>query len=427
MTTTRTDAQPVSAPNRVHPPSPKAPPRSLGERVSLLIQLVLSLAVVGGVFAYLWWSGAKATSPDEDKRPTPPEEVVQVAGPRAIRVRPGTPLDGKLQVAAVEAAWLTAPVLPVTGATLASLRPGKEGAQDAWQFATPDLLQGFSDWNKAVVDVQFQKTQLEAIRELSNYRVEEQKKVVARMERLVAAGTDTPKDLAVEQVNLRQFEIQGRKDIHEAENAVLVAQKTEATLARQLQQAGLEPTMLRSAAAEGDIVVAEVPERALGRVKLGMTCEVRFFALPDRVFTGKVSSISPVISREKRVLNVQFTVKDPENLVRPGMFAEIGLGTDKREALLMPADGVLHVGDKDYALRGAGAGTWQIAEVQTGELRGTSVEVLAGLTAGDRVLGQGAILLKPAVVRALEAPGVRSQESGVRSQESGVSKAAPAP
>src|SRR5262249_44438400 len=178
-----------------------------------------------------------------------------------------------------------------------------------------------------------------------------------------AAGTDTLKDLAVEETTLAQARIQARKDIHDQEQTVYVAKRTEATLARQLQQAGLEPTALRSAAVEGDIVVAEVPERAMGRVRLGMTCEVRFFALPDRVFTGKVSSISPVVSKEKRTLNVQFTVKDPENVVRPGMFAEIGLGTDRREALLMPADGVLHVGDKDYALRRADPGTCKIADV----------------------------------------------------------------
>jgi multidrug efflux pump subunit AcrA (membrane-fusion protein) len=140
---------------------------------------------------------------------------------------------------------------------------------------------------------------------------------------------------------------------------------------------------------------------------------VRFFALPNREFTGKVSSIAPVVLKEKRVLNVQFTVEDPENVVRPGMFAEIGVGTDKREALLMPADGVLHVGDKDYALHGGNAGTWEIADVETGELRGTSVEVLAGLKAGDRVLGKGAILLKPVVAHALEGSVMTPHGSGM--------------
>ena len=177
--------------------------------------------------------------------------------------------------ATARAAWLTSPILPVTGAALASLRPGKELSQDAWQFATPDLLSAFSDWQKAVMDIQFQETQLKAIRELNESKIDAQQEVVARMEKLVAAGTDTQKDLVAERTNLIQYKIQGRKDIHEAETNVEVARRTEATLARQLQQAGLEPTMLRSAAAEGEIVVAEVPERLMDRVKLGMTCEVR--------------------------------------------------------------------------------------------------------------------------------------------------------
>ena len=364
--------------------------------------MALSLAVIGGVLAYLRSAGKNASSPEEDKRPNRPEDVVQIAGPRSIRIRPGTPLDDKLRVTTANAVWLTSPVLPVTGAALASLRPGKELAQDAWQFATPELLTSFADWQRAVTDIQFQETQLKAIRDLNESRIDAQKKVVARMEKLVAAGTDTQKDLAVERTNLIQFEIQGRKEIHEAETTVKLARRTEATLARQLQQAGLEPTMLRSAAVEGDIVVAEVPERLMDLVKLGMTCEVQFYALPKRVFTGKVSSISPVISKDKRVLNVEFVVKDPEDVIRPGMFAQIGLGTDKRQSLLMPADGVLHVEEKDYALVATTPATWRITEVQTGELRGSDVEVLSGVKAGDRVLGQGAILLKPVVVRCLQ-------------------------
>ncbi len=356
-------------------PAPAAPPPPAHRRpsASLIVQLVLSLAGAGAVFAYLLWSSGHSSSGEDNKRPTPPDEAVQPVGSRLIRVKPGTPLDNKLQLATVDEAQLTAPVLPVTGTALASLKPGKEGP-DAWQFATPDLLGTFSDWQKAVVDVEFQKQQLKSVKELADFRVEAQKEVVERMEKLLEAGTERLKDVVAERVNLKQFEIQGKQDVHTAENAVKVAIKTEATLARQLQQAGLDPQMLRSAAAEGDIVVAEVPERALSRVKLGMTCEVRFLALPSKVFVGKVSSISPVISKDRRTLNVQFIVIDPDKVVRPGMFAEIRLGTDERPALLVPADGMLHVEDRDYVLiaekmSGGKVETWKVVEVQAGELR----------------------------------------------------------
>jgi cobalt-zinc-cadmium efflux system membrane fusion protein len=406
-----------------HAPSSK-PATSRTERISLAIQLALSFAVAGGVFFYLLLAGGKADHAEE-KRPTPPEpivtEVIWPKEPPALRIKADTPVFAKLVFDKVRRSRdLTEPVLPVTGAVLASLRPGtedakdkkkdkdvrdendKDKAKDAWQFATSDLLQAFADWQKAGADVQFQKTQRDAIKELADYRVEAQKEVVVRMEKLVEAGTERLKDLVAERVNLKQFDIQGRKEIHEAETAVKLAIRAEATLARQLQQAGLEPTALRSHAVEGEIVVAEIPEHFLERVRLGMTCKVTFFALPGREpFVGKVSSISPMINKDKRTANVQFTVTDAKKQIRPGMFAVVRLVTEEK-ALVMPADGILHVGDNDYALKGADDGTWQIIQVRIGELRGTDVEVLDGLKEGDRVLGQGAILLKPTVVRALQ-------------------------
>ena len=61
-----------------------------------------------------------------------------------------------------------------------------------------------------------------------------------------AIDAETIENLAIEETNLIQFEIQKRKKIHEQETAVKLSERTEATLARQLQQNGLEPTMLRS-------------------------------------------------------------------------------------------------------------------------------------------------------------------------------------
>jgi cobalt-zinc-cadmium efflux system membrane fusion protein len=412
----------------INQPEHAAPkqPDSRSERISLAIQLILSFAVAGGVLVYLMLAGGKADDADE-KRPTPPEEVVQIVGPRALFIKSGTPLDAKLDKdAKVRLATLTTPLLPVTGTALASLRPGDGKTKDAWQFASADLLQAFADWERAVTDVQFQKKQLTLITEMNDKRVERQKLVAERKKELVKIGTETIENLAAEETNLIAFEIQKRKEVHEQETQVNLSERTEATLARQLQQNGLEPTMLRSAALEGEIVVAEVPENMIRQVKVGMHCKVEFFALPDHKppFTGKVSSISPVISKDKRVASVQFIVKDPGKELLPGMFARIGIG-DERKALVMPADGVLHVGDHDYVLVADADGRWEIYQVETGELLKNrfdilpgdlvknDIEVLSGyslldplrkLQKDDRVIGAGAILLKPVVIRALQAP-----------------------
>ena len=290
----------------------------------------------------------------------------------------------------------------MTGTVAASLRPGAGKGDDYWQFNTPEVLTAYTDWQKATADIAFSESQLKSVKELAETRVESQKKVVARLEKLVQAGTDTPKDLAVEQTNLIQYQIQGRKEVHEAETAVRLARRNEAALARQLQQAGLEPDLLKSATSDMDIVMADVPEGFLDRVKVGQGCQARFVGIPQQVFDGKVTTIAPVISKERRSLRVLFVIHDPKDQLRPGMFAEIGLGTDPRDALLVPADGVVHIGRADYLLVASGQpDVWRVAEVQVGEPQNGRVEILRGVKPGDKVLGEGAILLKPLILQAL--------------------------
>src|SRR5205085_1314404 len=125
----------------------------------------------------------------------------------------------------------------------------------------------------------------------------------------------------------------------EAETALLKAKRDELTFARQLQQAGLDPALLTSVTSDVDIVMADVPERFLGTVKVEQQCQAEFFGIPKQLFRGKVKSIAPVISKERRSLRVLFTIEDLNDQLRPGMFAEIGLGIDEREALLAPSEG----------------------------------------------------------------------------------------
>lgn len=379
------------------------PPSARWAKAWSAIQMIVALTVTVSVIAYLLLKPAASTTTSDGERLPRQAEVVQPAGPDSIRIRRRTALEKKLQIVTVQSTQITSPILSVTGTVVASLRPGDGKGSDHWQFNAPEVLTAYTDWQKAIADIAFAETQLKRIKELDQTRVESQKKVVARLRKLVEAGTDTPKDLAVEETNLLQYQIQGQKEIHEGETAVRVARRNEAALARQLQQAGLAPEMLQSATADMDIVMADVPEALLSTVKVLQGCQATFFGLPGETFSGKVNSIAPVLSKERRSLRVLFVIYDPKDRLRPGMFAEIGLGTDRRDAVLIPAEGVVHIGRIDYALvAGSEPESWRITEVKVGEPQRGQVEVQSGLRAGDRVLGKGAILLKPAMVRALQ-------------------------
>jgi membrane fusion protein, heavy metal efflux system len=377
-----------------------------------MVRLAAAVVVTSAVLVYLLWSSYVSPRPVPAERPVP-SEAVQVTGPGLLRIKADTPLHQRLQVAAAESARISSPVLKVTGTVAASLRPGDGKKSDYWQFALPEVLTAYTDWQKAIADISFAEAQLVQVKKLDEAKVKAGTTAVERLKKLVAAGTDSQKDLDAAQADLLQTQIQGRKDIHEAETAVRIAQRNEAALSRQLQQAGLEPDLLKSATSDIDIVMADVPEGFQGRVKLGQSCEARFFGIPNQIFPGKVNGISPVISKDRRSLRVLFFIDDLKDQLRPGMFAEIGLGTDPREALLIPTDGVIHVGRADYVLAGTDeADLWRVVDVQVGEPHDAQIEVLSGLSVGDRVLGKGAILLKPMVIRALQEANPESRRPG---------------
>lgn len=375
-------------------------------RLGALLQLVVSATATAAVLCYLLFVPANPPVVDSPSRPA---ETVRIVGPGRIRVEPDSPILKKLQLVTVRNETISDPVMLITGRVAASLRPG-HGKEDFWQFDVPEVLTTYTDWRKGQADIVFAEQQLASVKQLAAARLDAQKKVVERLEKLVAAGTDTPKDLAEQKANLIQIEITGRKDTHEAETAVRQAKRGEAAAARQLQQTGLEPELLQAATADMDLLMADVPEGRLARVHVGQSCRAVFFGLTGEVFRGKVTSIAPVLSKERRSLRVLVVLHDPKDELRAGMFAEVGVGTDARETILVPADAVLHVDRADYVLVMTEGQTLRVTEVQVGEARSTDVEVLSGLPAGVQIVGKGAILFKPLIVQALqEQAGKREQ------------------
>jgi len=393
------------------PPPAAAPPPS---RLAVLwsrLQFVVALVATAAFLAYLLLvtptgdGGARPGRLADDA--AAPIASVAVVGPGLIQVQPGTPFAGKLSVATARRESITEPLLLVAGRVVASLRPGVSGGDPFWQFDSLDTMESYTTWERSTTDIAFREGTLERQRKLNAARLAAQQEIVARLEKLVKIGTDTVGDLNQQKAELLQLELGGLQEIHQAETELRMAAREAAAEARKLQQEGLDPAELARFGADIDIVMAEVPEGRSRYVAVGQSCEARFAGLPKDPFTGRVYTIAPVLSPERRSLRVMFAIDDPDDKLRPGMFAEIGLGTDPREALLVPADAVLHVGYADYVLVAdhdavdGETDTWRVTEVEVGELRETEVEILGGLSAGQRIIGKGAILFKPLVPEAI--------------------------
>lgn len=386
--------------------TPGAPPSAAVDlppqrRALLQRRWLLGLALLVAVAGVTLWLRRPTTEAPAGAASTA-AEAVDVAGPGLIAVRTDSPLAAKLDVRTVDPERITAPLLTVTGSIVARLAPGKDTAEARWDFSQVDLATTYADWLRARAEEPYAEQQLAKTRQLAAARISAQTKVVDRLRRLVEVGTDSPRDLAKAEADLVEAQLEAQKQVFEAETALKNASRSRGTLERQLFQAGIDPTLLSRAAEGTTILVAEVPEAQVGRVHVGQSAEARFFALPGEPVVGRVSSLAPTLASERRTLRVFFELDDQKAQLRPGMFAEVGLGTEPRDALLVPSDAVLHVGRSDYVLVQTSPGLWRVTEVQVGEANGPNVEALGGLRPGDRIVGNGAILLKPLIAKALQ-------------------------
>lgn len=379
------------------------------------IQYFVSLGVVVAVLAWMIF-GPKhhAGEVKENSSSADTATPASVSSTGSIDVVAESPLGAKLELYLVELSDVRDPLLQVTGSVLASRRPGRHDAADYWQFNTSSLLETYSSWEKAQADITFMESQLKRVQELSVAKQSTLQRSIERLEKLVRVGTETERDLTTQRTDLMQTQIRDKKEIYETEIAVKAAIRQENAFALQLQQAGLETDLLNSAAADIDVVAADVPEGRLDRIAIGQSCIAHFYGLPDLKFDGKVATLSPVLSSEQRTLRVLFLLKDPEDQLRPGMFAEIGLGTDPRRVIRVPAPSVLHIGREDYVLVVESLATKDIKPsdptallrfrprlVRVHELINGQVEIEQGLAEGDRIVARNSILLKPLVIRAL--------------------------
>ncbi len=140
-----------------------------------------------------------------------------------------------------------------------------------------------------------------------------------------------------------------------------------------------------------DSVYAEVNvgEREVGKLQVGEEVRVAVDALDDGVFTGRIVSIEPSAGGSTRAFLTKVEIANPDHRLRPGMFAEVRLDTDRRrQVVTIPAEAVVDRGDAAvvYVVQG---GIARERPVKTGLSDGERVEVAEGLEAGEQVIVAG--------------------------------------
>ncbi len=141
-------------------------------------------------------------------------------------------------------------------------------------------------------------------------------------------------------------------------------------------------------------LLIDVPETAIARARIGQNVEFTVPAFPDRRFSGMIEKIGLGVDPATRRIQVRARVANGDLALKPEMFARTRIVTDDgRTAIKVPNAAVFEQGLQSYVFRAESAGQFRRIPVEVGS-RGESFSyVTSGIKSGERIVGEGALLL----------------------------------
>ena len=152
-------------------------------------------------------------------------------------------------------------------------------------------------------------------------------------------------------------------------------------------------TLYRIAGLDKIWIEAEVYESELPLIDVGQKAEVTLTYLPGKKFMGRVSFIYPYLEDKTRTGRIRVELPNPGLELKPDMYANVDLGEERGERLLVPEEAVIYAGPRRLVFLDLGEGRLRPQEIEVGIKTGDYYEVLSGLEEGDVVVTSGNFLI----------------------------------
>jgi membrane fusion protein, copper/silver efflux system len=153
-------------------------------------------------------------------------------------------------------------------------------------------------------------------------------------------------------------------------------------------------------------ILVDVFERDASLVQSEQPVKVE---LPNqgKTFTATVSKNLPQFDNVTRTLKLRLEADNPDFTLKPDMFVDVELPLSLAEAVVVPAEAVLDAGLRQTVFVDRGNGYFEPRNVHVGARVGDQVQVVQGLTPGERIVTSGTFLLDSESRMKLAAAGVQ--------------------
>jgi membrane fusion protein (multidrug efflux system) len=146
-----------------------------------------------------------------------------------------------------------------------------------------------------------------------------------------------------------------------------------------------------------------VPQQDTGQMKPGRALRVTNGDLPGMAFNGRITALDSVVNEQTRNIQIQATLDNKANKLRPGMFVQVELPLgEPRQIVPLPASAINYApyGDSVFVvseMKDAKGNTYRGVRQQVVKIegsRGDQVAITSGINAGDEVVSSGVFRLR---------------------------------
>lgn len=153
-----------------------------------------------------------------------------------------------------------------------------------------------------------------------------------------------------------------------------------------------------------------VPERYAGTITKGARARLTVTAYPRETFDGTVSFVGSAVNPDNRTFPVEIMLRNPGHRLKPEMIARTSiLQSVERMTILVDENQVQQLERDRYAVYVASGGRAVRRDVMIGARSGGKVEILSGLSPGDRLIVTGQESLYDGLLVSTEDQGRQAQ------------------
>lgn len=140
-------------------------------------------------------------------------------------------------------------------------------------------------------------------------------------------------------------------------------------------------------------VEVEIYENEFPNIHIGQQVEIRSQSFPGKPFSGRIAFVYPFLDPKTRTVKARVEMPNPGMKLKPDMFVNAVIKIPLGSAIIVPVTAVIDSGKRQVVWVETSQGMFEPRDVRVGQTSDDKIQILSGLTAGDKVAVSGGYLI----------------------------------